>query len=72
MKKLNYPNRPLRTKRTVEHGNRNTIPFGGQHRSPQGVSTKDKTDEQDNHERLADFNAALELAKFGTLADRAW
>lgn len=33
---------------------------GGQHRAPIGVSTRNQTDEQDQQERLADFNAELE------------
>lgn len=46
--------------------------LGGQYAAPIGTSTKDKTDAQDLAERLADFEAALEQAKYGTLADVAW
>jgi hypothetical protein len=41
MKKLNYPNRPLRTKRTVNTETENTIPFGGAHAPAQGITTRD-------------------------------
>ena len=45
---------------------------GGQHCSSIGTSTTDPTDEQDNAERLADFNAAWEAIRFGVVSGREW
>lgn len=46
--------------------------FGGQYRAPIGSSTKDKSDYEDQQERLADFEAALEQARYGCVSGREW
>jgi alkylation response protein AidB-like acyl-CoA dehydrogenase len=45
---------------------------GGQYAPSIGTSTRDISDQQDQQERLADFEAALEQARFGTVAGREW
>lgn len=64
-KKINTKenNRPIRP---------NWQDVGGQYAPAIGTSTRDKSDREDQQERLADFNAALEQARFGTVAGREW
>jgi len=45
---------------------------GGQHASTQGDSTRDKLDNEDTAERLADFEAAWEEIRYGMVAGREW
>lgn len=46
--------------------------MGGQYRAPIGTSTRDQTDRERDLEALRDFEAALEVAKFGCLSGREW
>lgn len=68
------------TKEDKHERNRPSLPsyrpswqdVGGQYAPAIGSSTRDKSDKQDQQERLADFNAALEQARYGTVAGREW
>ncbi|MFO0790058.1 MAG: hypothetical protein U0805_11435 [Pirellulales bacterium] len=46
--------------------------MGGQYAPAIGDSTRDVSDAEDTAARLADFNAAREVIRFGTVADVAW
>lgn len=65
---------PYQEKQRVERSHQTTslASFGGQHCQTIGTSTTDISDEQDNQQRLNDFNAELERVCYGVQAGREW